>query len=508
MRSRIRSSSSRSGGGDDDDVETAAAAASASADGQEDEEGRRNDDEGRDEDDVVEGDGDDAVTPVSEPLHVSVDYDERGGTGGSSGSRYYGYEDTCRLAVRMGVAAVRYGTTAGGVERFMSSLMSEFGYRGCVFRVTLREIFCSFRRGDPEDIVANDDGAYAQIVTCKDGIDLHRLGLLSELATAVKKQSLTPREASEKLDEIGREPGPYPVALLAASFVAAGASLAVVFQGCWYDVCLGSVCGGLAFGVMSWFESLPREEARQWMPLAASFLSSSIAAAAAKSVETKINVTLVTISGVAVFIPGYSVSLGTSELVSGHLMSGFARLFQGTVTMMWLLTGSWLGRRMVDAVVLLDDDADDPAATIQPDPVSKGWYALFVPLLFLCVCVVLGNSHRDVPWAFLCMVTAYGTSLVASLFMEQNVGTFLSSVAMTVFSNVWGNRMDRPNTLVLVPAFLIKVTGSIGFLGLTKIIEGETSVGLDQFLQMFLTALLIIAGVLAGNTFVPCKIGL
>lgn len=250
------------------------------------------------------------------------------------------------------------------------------------------------------------------------------------------------------------------------------------------------------FGVTKYFESL-REDVQQWLPLTVSFLCSTLATIV-KSFQPEINVTLVTLSGVAIFLPGYGVSLGTAELVTNHILSGFSRLLQGCVTLLWLLTGSSLGKRMVDSILNVE-----PAET-QSDPVSKVWFALFVPLLFGSVSVVLGNSYCDVPWAFLCMFIAYGTSLVAGAFMEVNFGTFLSSLAMTIFANAWANKKDRPNALVLMPAFLVKVSGSIGYLGLVRIVEGETYVGVDQFLQMFLIALLITAGIFAGNTLVPC----
>jgi len=403
---------------------------------------------------------------------------------------HYTYEDTCRLAMFMGVAALKYGTTAGGVEQFLNTLMHEFGYYG-VFRVTLKEIFCTFQR-------SQDDfgSSHTHIVACKDGINLHKLALLSDLATDVKKKSLTPQQAAARLGEIDREPSPWTTKQVGASFFIVGAALAAVFEGCWWDVLLGSVCGGLVFFVMMFFER-QREDLQQWLPLTASFLCSTLATIC-KSFEPTINVTLVTLCGVAVFVPGYSVSLGTAELATSHIMSGLNRLLQGSVVMLWLLAGSSLGKRMVDAIL------DVSATTVHPDPISKGWYAVFVPLLFGSVCVVLGNSHQDAPWAILCMFVAYSTSLIASKFMEVNMGTFLSALAMTIFANIWANKMDRPNTLILMPAFLVKVSGSFGFLGLVRVVEGETFVGVEQFSQMFMVALLITAGLFAGNTLVPC----
>ncbi len=52
------------------------------------------------------------------------------------------------------------------------------------------------------------------------------------------------------------------------------------------------------------------------------------------------------------------------------------------------------------------------------------------------------------------------------------------------------------------------VSGSIGFRGLASIAAGQTTVGVQQFFQMFVVALLIAGGLLVGNTIVRPKVTL
>ena len=73
---------------------------------------------------------------------------------------------------------------------------------------------------------------------------------------------------------------------------------------------------------------------------------------------------------------------------------------------------------------------------------------------------------------------------------------------MTIFANVWARKVDRPNTLVFLPSFILQVGGSIGFRGIVQLVNGQTYVGVDQFLDMFVVALLIVAGVFTGNTLI------
>jgi len=46
------------------------------------------------------------------------------------------------------------------------------------------------------------------------------------------------------------------------------------------------------------------------------------------------------------------------------------------------------------------------------------------------------------------------------------------------------------------------VSGSIGFRGLAAMASGQAAIGEQQFMQMFIVALTIAAGLLIGNTIV------
>jgi uncharacterized membrane protein YjjB (DUF3815 family) len=213
--------------------------------------------------------------------------------------------------------------------------------------------------------------------------------------------------------------------------------------------------------------------------------------------------------GIWYFVPGYGVTLATSELVEGKkIMSGVSRFMKATVTLLWLLTGSWLADRCwmhTGLVSSLADPSNDSnsSQTDVPSALSPLWLLLFFPVLLLSISIVLNNAARDVPWAVLCMAVALlttwgGTTLLG----DDMVGILLGSTLMTVYANVWSNTMRRPNTLVLVPAYLLQASGSIGYLGLMHLVDGDRTIGTANVLQMFLVALLITAGVCAGNTLV------
>ena len=92
---------------------------------------------------------------------------------------------------------------------------------------------------------------------------------------------------------------------------------------------------------------------------------------------------------------------------------------------------------------------------------------------------------------------------VASFVANANVGTMLAAAVTTVLANGCGRFFDRSKTIVLVPALLLLVSGSIGFRGVFGLLDGERFVGAQQFAQMVVVALVIVVGVFLGNAILP-----
>jgi len=81
----------------------------------------------------------------------------------------------------------------------------------------------------------------------------------------------------------------------------------------------------------------------------------------------------------------------------------------------------------------------------------------------------------------------------------------LAPYIAVVFANLWARKTGRPTSIVLLPAIILLVSGSIGFRGLAAMAAGQVASGEQQILQMFVVALTIAAGLLVGNTIVPSK---
>jgi uncharacterized membrane protein YjjP (DUF1212 family) len=407
------------------------------------------------------------------------------------------FKEVCNLAVIIGKAAYGYGSSGFKVEQFLPLIMERFGYHG-VFRLTQSEIFCTFM--SEELGLANISTTNTIMLDIHAGFNLNKLGLLAELADLVLEQKVSLNDALQELNEIKVTPDPWNVFYIIASFLIVGGGLSMALGGTWWDVLVGTFLGGLCWTIVAILAQMPRFVS--WTDFVTSFVCSCVASTIKLVSLPRLNVTLVVLSAIAILLPGYSISLGTSELVSNRVVSGVAHLMNGIVALLWLMLGTWLGVVFVDAIinVSLDEVKTEESLEAVPD----AWLGLFVPLLCLSLGLVFQNSRRDIGWTVLIANLTFAVSYGTSFATRPNVGIFLSSVAMTLMANGWASVMNRPNWLVLLPSIVLQVSGSIGFRGAINLItEGDVSLGTEQLLQMFVVALLIVTGLLAGNTILP-----
>jgi len=406
------------------------------------------------------------------------------------------FNATCRLAGRLGVAAMRYGSMVEAVERFLPKLMEVYGYRGH-FVCNTTTLSCNFEQGHGDETVIR-----LQNLPVEADFQLTKLGLLSDLAKALIECRVSIREANKRLDEIELTEDPWGTKAKGLALLAAGAALPSLLSGCWWDMIVGTACAGVTFSLTLLFNRLP-SRIHVWMNLASSFCCSTLGFTVKVLSKPGIDATIVTLSGIVVLMPSSTITLGINDIVSRHVTSGFERLSKGMIELMWLVLGYWLGMSLVDSAVEDLDLATE--IEVQSEPIPRIWQALFIPLLCAGVAVALQMSGRDMFWGILCMFVACGSSLIGVVFLneQQYLGSFIASLTMTLFANMWSRWFDRPNTIILFPAFQLVVAGIVGFLGLTGMMaNGDTKEGKEQLLHMFFVAGIVVAGVMAGGTLV------
>ena len=103
-----------------------------------------------------------------------------------------------------------------------------------------------------------------------------------------------------------------------------------------------------------------------------------------------------------------------------------------------------------------------------------------------------------------CLPRDFGRECTA----RQQPGNLVGTIIALVVANLWARKTGRPSSIVLIPAIVLLVSGSIGFRGLVAMAGGDFLLGAGQFLQMFVVAMTIFAGIVVGHTIVRPESGL
>jgi uncharacterized membrane protein YjjB (DUF3815 family) len=231
-----------------------------------------------------------------------------------------------------------------------------------------------------------------------------------------------------------------------------------------------------------------------WLPVSTGFVAGALTACTKLGIQ-ELNVVMVTLNAILILIPGYPISVGVVEVVSNHVVPGLANFFNGLVYLVLQFGGAWLG---VAFVTLFADLPSDPTG----DPVDSHWLWLGIPMLILGLAFIFQTPPRDFFWVEFTLAAAYGFIRLGSYLLGGNLGNLLGTVVAVLIANIWARVTDRPTSILLLPTIVLLVSGSIGFRGLADLASGEDDLGGGEFVDMFVVALTIAAGLLIGNTII------
>ncbi len=396
------------------------------------------------------------------------------------------FEDAFRFIIKVGTAAHHYGSTATRLETFLAGLSKRLGYQAVIRSTPSDIVFAVRERPDAPQRVE-------VLATPPPDLDLDKLARLGDLLTEVGTGTVSLADASTRLEAIERMPPPWGRLATMCGYALVGLGLAPLLGGGWSDTLVATLFSMLVYGLVV-LSGRVGGAAVDWLPLSTAFVV-GVLATIVKTWVPELNLVLVILSAVAILLPGYTISLGAGELAAQRVVSGTANLMSGLVCLVKQVAGGWLGVAVASAALSLGPGG--PATVVDP-----AWLWLLVPLLLVGLCLVFQTSRRDLPWAVLVCGIAYLGIMAGQAILDGNLGNLVGTVVAVVVANLWARQTGRPTSIVLLPAIILLVSGSIGFRGLAAMAEGELLVGTQQFLQMFVVALTIFAGILVGYTIV------
>ncbi|KOE77882.1 threonine/serine ThrE exporter family protein [Vibrio aestuarianus] len=396
------------------------------------------------------------------------------------------FEDAWQFIVKVGIAAHKYGSTATRIESFLTFLSNNLGYSG-VFRSTPSEITFALRE-------SKKSLQRIEIIEVPSDVNLDKLAHVGELLHKFKCGRLSLADASDQLDIIEQMKPAWGTWSIMSSYAFVGLGLPAILGGSWCDTLFATLLSIVVYGVVMLSTRLGAT-AKEWMPASAAFISGTLAALV-KLWIPELNLVLVVLSATAIILPGYTISLGAGELVARHVVSGLTNLVDGLFCMIKLVIGGWLGIKLVTTLFSLGTSYT-PAI-----PVDTSWLLLLFPTLMVGLCIVFQTPRRDLLWVTLVSVIAYICVVAGTQLIGNSLGNLLGTIFSVIIANLWARKMGRPSSIVLIPAVVMLVSGSIGFRGLAAMANGELLLGSQQFLQMFVVALTITVGILMGHAIV------
>lgn len=323
------------------------------------------------------------------------------------------------------------------------------------------------------------------------GVSLEKQSLVDGVLRDILADSVSPGDAVRRLDAIVDRPAPYGPGLVVLSFAIAAAAAAVFFGGGWRDVAAGAAVG-FVVGAIGLLAEMNRRMARL-IDFASGFGAAFLAIALAV-VAPPISVSVVTLAGVIVLVPGLTLTTAVTELATRNLAAGTARVMGALTIFVSIGFGVAIGQRLGASVF------GEAGARPLELGVWAEWAALVVAPFALAV--LFQASPRDVVVILPAGVVGFLGARLGAAWLGPELGVCVGAFAVGLASNVYARIADRPSAVPSVPGIMLLVPGSLGFRSVTSFVEAQSLAGVQAAFSMVLVAVSLVAGLLLANAAV------
>lgn len=388
------------------------------------------------------------------------------------------------FALKLGKALQVYGAPSHRLEEAMSATLRRMGIIGEFFS-TPTAIFATLGSGRDKQI------ELIRIETTD--YDLTKLSKLNELASSVAGGRVSPAEGSRVIDQIVASPKAYGPLLTTLCFALTSGAASRFFGAGLIEIVL-AITAGLIVGLTALLAPRIALIGRLFDPLSG-FLVSFFAVAAATFLGGA-SVPIVTVAGLIILVPGFTLTVAVNELAQRNLMSGAARLSGALIVFLMIGFGVAAGGLVAKSIFGPIPDVGPVAL-----PGWTAWIAVAVAAVTLAVLFLA--PLRDFLWVLIaCSITYLGVSQGSRHFGPE-VGVFIGAIGAGVFSNLHARILDRPAAVTRVPAMMLLVPGGLGFIGLSSLLQQNILEGIETAFKVALVAVALVTGFIVSNAIVP-----
>lgn len=383
---------------------------------------------------------------------------------------------------KLGRALHRYGTPAHRLEEALSLVSRRLGLDGQFFS-TPTAIFATFGRTERTRLMRVEPGE----------VNLEKLSQVDRDLDSLIDGSLEVDEAVERLDAVEDIPQRYGPVVTTVAYAAASGSASSFFGGGLPEVAAASFIG-LLIGLLAILVPRVPSIGRLFELLAS--LTAAWVAAAVTATGWPVAMSVVTIAGLIVLVPGFTLTTAMTELATRNLVSGSSRMAATLVMFFTIGFGVTLGGRLAELVF-----GTLPEATPTPLPAWSVGVALVVAAAAFTV--LFRARPRDLGWIIAASFLAYFGSRVGARWLGPELGALVGAIGIGVGGNLHARWLRRPAAVTQVPGLMLLVPGSIGFRSVNALVREDVLSGVQAAFAMVLVATALAVGLLIANVLVP-----
>ncbi len=387
-----------------------------------------------------------------------------------------------RFLLTMARALHTAGTTAQRLEDSLALLARGLGLTHAQFFSTPTSIMCAFGELEYQETHL--------LRLAPAGPNIGRLSKLDRVVNDVLNGVISTPEAVLRVEVIEAEPSPYGALVTILAFGLGSAGIARFLGGGVREIAVGG-CLGIITGILASIAERGRRMERVYEPIAAfaaAFIATSVAALVGPYAPTT-----AILAGIITLLPGLVLTNAVRELAERHLASGTARLAGATMILLALIFGVALGDRTATALF---------GSVKEIAPVGLPWWTMAIAIAATgaSFVVILKAEPRDTGWIVAASAVSYLLASSSVRVAGPELGLFVAAMFDGVAATMWGRWRDRPQSVVLVPAILMLVPGSVGFRSLNSLLEQNVIAGVQTAFAMVLAATALSAGLLVATS--------
>jgi len=326
-------------------------------------------------------------------------------------------------------------------------------------------------------------------------VNLRKLSMLNGIYDQLHSEQIDYREAGELVATLDKRVRPRSAWLEIPALALLAVGVAILLGGAEREMLVAG-CIGAFTGVVSAIADRVPLVARLFEAIAA-FAGTLIVAAFSK-IYGPTNIYISIVAGVVVLLPGYSLTLALHELANGDLVAGMARLGRVLAVLLELGCGAFLGFAVIGPSLLQTGD-------VTPHGVPSHLWLLAAVLMSIGISIDIDSRARDFIWVFAAGFVALLTAHLLGETRVHDISAFAAAFVCGIVANIGARVLRIPQALMLVPALLVLVPGSLSYESVLFAFQHNISSAFTFASNATVAAVQLVAGLLLSQLVFPAK---